>query len=70
MLIFLTSCSWREALQTSAIIMTHYPSDNALEEILEEHIEEHSGSDPCTIDLSIFSPEEDNEECIPESTER
>lgn len=59
LMLFCSSCTWWQAFNITKEVVQHYPQDNFLEEIVEEHIEDHFGLEDGSIDLSPFSPEDD-----------
>ena len=54
---FLCSCSPLMWWRAGEIAINNYPSDNIIEEAVEERIEEWMDAPEGSIDLSIFSPE-------------
>lgn len=53
----LPACSFWEVANTTIDVLEHYPHDNKLEEMAEEHLEDYFNMESGSIDLSPFSPE-------------
>ena len=55
----LSGCSWMQIFSTATEVIENYPSDNPIEEEVEEYLEEFFDLPEDYLDLSMFSPEEE-----------